>query len=292
VFVWDDSAYRLTKFDPAGAFAAAFTFDRAVLQQSLQPPFYPGQARMLATGDLVVRLVAKGAGKGMGTKQGPPAGRSREESGVLRVAGDLSAVQRLMLMSGPELVTVDAPWGPFPMTPPLARRGHAAVHPTRDVACFGDAGAPEVRCFEEGGASTLVRWDAQAIPVSPDDPDIIAWRERTTEELAQKLSAGDVANLLDRVPLPKERPPFGQILLDPDGNLWVNRGPVTVAGERALEFLVFDPTGRLLGPVHTPPVEVMAVGPDYVLGVHRDEMDVNYVWVLALTKLPGLTESP
>jgi hypothetical protein len=50
---------------------------------------------------------------------------------------------------------------------------------------------------------------------------------------------------------------------------------------------VFDPAGAWLGVVALPPIEVLAIGDDYVIGVYRDELDIQYLQVHELVKLPA-----
>jgi len=52
----------------------------------------------------------------------------------------------------------------------------------------------------------------------------------------------------------------------------------------SIEYLVFDPTGALLGAVALPPIEVLEIGDDYVMGVYRDELEVQYLQVHELVK--------
>jgi hypothetical protein len=52
-------------------------------------------------------------------------------------------------------------------------------------------------------------------------------------------------------------------------------------------WTVFDPEGRMLGTVATPArFRVFSIGTDYVLGVWRDDMDVEHVRLFTLEK-PG-----
>ena len=41
---------------------------------------------------------------------------------------------------------------------------------------------------------------------------------------------------------------------------------------------------ELLGDVELPPVEVLEIGEDYVIGLYRDELEVEYVQVYELAK--------
>ena len=90
--------------------------------------------------------------------------------------------------------------------------------------------------------------------------------------------------MLDQVPLPEVRPAYSRILLDPAGNLWAERGPSAAGSSNTVDFLVFGLEGSLLGVVALPPIQVLEIGPDYVLGIHRDELEIQSVRVHVLRK--------
>ncbi len=75
-------------------------------------------------------------------------------------------------------------------------------------------------------------------------------------------------------------------MLDVVGNLWVEQRPVNWAEPEEIDYLVFDPGGLLLGTVVLPPIDVLEIGEDYVLGVYRDDMEVEYLRVHAIVKPP------
>ena len=50
---------------------------------------------------------------------------------------------------------------------------------------------------------------------------------------------------------------------------------------------VFDPEGHLVGRIEVPAdVEILEIGPDYLLALYKDPMDVEYVHMYDLTR-PG-----
>ncbi|MEE8116503.1 MAG: hypothetical protein V3T28_05275 [Gemmatimonadales bacterium] len=67
------------------------------------------------------------------------------------------------------------------------------------------------------------------------------------------------------------------------GYLWVER--FRRLGESQPEWLVFEPEGRWLGTVETPPgIRVTEIGAEYVLGIDRDELDVERVLLYELAR--------
>ena len=87
--------------------------------------------------------------------------------------------------------------------------------------------------------------------------------------------------------MPPAMPAFTYFLLDTEGNLWVKRfHPPWEEGNR---WGVFSPDGEFYGDVDMPiGLEVMDITVDYVLGVTRDDLDVERVELLALRR-PAVT---
>jgi hypothetical protein len=190
-----------------------------------------------------------------------------------------------MLFGDTERVGVDAPWGAFSVTPPGARQTQITHSGTSPQICVGDQEDREISCFGPGGRKTALRWNMEPAPLT--EAQVFAWREATLRLLDPKLSRDQVLEILDQVPVPESRPPYSQILLDPAGNLWAEIGPTIGESGNSNEFLVFGPDGILLGLVALPPIKILEIGMDYVLGVHEDELEIQYIHVHQLRKPPG-----
>ena len=284
ILVWDDAAFRLTRFDPSGSFAGVHNFSRERIAKAVSAPLYPGTALLLSNSDLLVRLIEK--------RESVPAANSfRGRSGALRVSPDLAVIDTLMWFGDVDQVLVDAPWGQQPVVPPLARNTSIAVQPTEPRVCIGDQEASEILCFERDRSPIALRWRGDPIPVRDDERDVVEWRETTLELYELKLSPEDARRLVEQVPAPPVWPEYSALVLDREGNLWVKRGPGGPGNSRATDYLVFDPAGELLGSVAMPPVRVLEIGPDYVLGVIQDELEVEYFQVFTIVK-PQTSVSP
>jgi hypothetical protein len=112
--------------------------------------------------------------------------------------------------------------------------------------------------------------------------EIAAWRVEAVRLYGQKIAEDEILRILALVPDPTARPDYSRITLDRSGNLWVETGPTTERGAASIDYLVFDPTGALLGVVPLPPIQVMEIGDDFVMGVYQDEMEVEYLQVFEL----------
>jgi hypothetical protein len=93
-------------------------------------------------------------------------------------------------------------------------------------------------------------------------------------------------------PRPERLPVFTDLVVDAMGHLWVERyrprygniDPLWETGPR--EWDVFDSGGRWIGTVLVPDrVRVREIGRDYVLGVWRDELGVEFVRTYEMDRL-------
>ncbi len=140
-------------------------------------------------------------------------------------------------------------------------------------------------------------------------------RARTDEETDFLVRTGDWAGLRasvgsdigpdDPIWEPIDSVSIAEALfLDEFGYMWVRRGPTELDGEyaRVREVTgpddmrwtvpahsglhdVFRPDGVYLGTVKLPhDLRITEIGADYILGVVRDEMDVQYVWMYGLER--------
>jgi len=302
IVIWDQGQLRVTRFGPLGELTGVRTVDLGRLANGMGPGMpsdgewaggknpgngkrsgslsglFPGLMEPMGDGTLLVRLVEK-------TGATPPPGFHRPRSGAIRISEEGSVMDTLMLFGDTEQVRVHAPWGPFSVTPPGAKQTVIAHSGPSGKTCIGDQEAAEILCFEANGKRTSVRWEGP--PVALNEEDIARWREATVEVLAPKLSRKQVLDLLSQVQVPEFRPPYSRILLDPAGSLWAERGPTPGAREGWNDFLVFDPEGALLTVVSLPPIRVLEIGSDHVLGIYEDELEVQYVRLYALRRPPN-----
>ena len=85
------------------------------------------------------------------------------------------------------------------------------------------------------------------------------------------------------MPFPETMPAHEtELATDEDGNLWV---PEYKLPTEQPSWAVFDPDGRFLGVVGIPTGgRITHIGPDFVLGVWIDEMEVEQVRMYRLIK--------
>lgn len=126
----------------------------------------------------------------------------------------------------------------------------------------------------------LVRWSALTRPVTPED--IAAYRREQIDE-AEERWRDMQREMLEGMPYPETFPVFSMFMVDPTNHVWVRAYPKP--GEEPPRWWVFDPDGRLLFTIATPPdVRIAEIGRDYLLGIVTDELDVEHVVVYGLDR--------
>jgi hypothetical protein len=181
-----------------------------------------------------------------------------------------------------EQVTVEAPWGPWAVSPVAPRQTFLTHRGDPPEICIGDSEAAEVSCFAPDGRRLLLRWTSDPGPVT--DAEVEAWRRAHVLDLGDKLDRGQLGEVLAQAPVPSGRPPFSGIHLDRVGNLWVEVGPNEEEESESTDYLVFDEAGALMGTVLLPSVRVLEIGGGHVLGVDSDELEVQRIRVFELFK--------
>ena len=85
---------------------------------------------------------------------------------------------------------------------------------------------------------------------------------------------------------PARFPAYSAMLVDPDDNLWIEeyRAP----GDTQTRWRIYSPAGLLIGTVLTAQsFQLLEAGRNYVLGVWKDQNDVEYVQMYSLLKAAG-----
>jgi hypothetical protein len=163
----------------------------------------------------------------------------------------------------------------------FGRSEQVAVVP--DGFFYGSSDSYEIGRYDPAGRLLrLVRGPREVRPVTPADVERYKEARRTgADESARQRQERSLAAM----PFPETMPAHGDIQADRAGNLWVSDYMVTP--DDPARWTVFDPEGRMLGAVVTPArFRVHDIGEDYVLGVWKDELDVEHVRVFPLEK-PG-----
>ncbi len=161
---------------------------------------------------------------------------------------------------------------------PWGKDGHLAVHGTELVV--GSAEELAVDWYDGGGALfRRIRVPSLDLRITQAEIDSV---ERAFREA--QVPAG-VRQLMGGIRIPERRPAYSDLLIDAEGCLWAARYFGRRVGDTPVDWEVFAAEGRWLGTVRTPArFTVFQIGSDYILGVLRDELEVEHVQLLRLTR--------
>lgn len=169
------------------------------------------------------------------------------------------------------------------MTIPFTRSTRTAVWAGRFVVAPNDA--YEITAYGPAGMLELiVRRDHALIAPTPAHLDAYIERQvapRPPEERAERRQS--LREQLAEVPMPETFPAFDDIVADALGHLWVREYDLPGEERGSPLWTVFDPEGRVLGFVETPPgLRIYEIGGDHILGRATDDLGVEYVQMWSL----------
>lgn len=211
-------------------------------------------------------------------------GLVRRQAMVLRYIPDEEILDSLgVFMDYEQILTMEKSGSGFTFTErsrPFGREAVFAAAGTTFVA--GTQDRFELQTHDINGALTsIVRVAWSNRPVTDEAID-----EYKRQAIAGSFVIGDTARVrrgLDELPYPETMPAYGSILLDDVGNLWVQK--YRAPGDSAWAWVVFDEDRQILGVVEIPPgLEIYQIGQDFVLGMWRDESDVEHIGFYDLHK--------
>lgn len=166
------------------------------------------------------------------------------------------------------------------MTPPFGREPTLSVFGERFY--FGSAETYEIECRAlDGTLQTLVRRTVAPRTVSGDH--VARWVDREVADIEDESDRRSRREQYEEMPVPETMPAYAALKTDDLGNLWVRE--FDPGAEIGRAWTVFDSAGRMLGPVTLPPgFRATHLGDDFVLGVWRDDLDVEHVRLHELIK--------
>jgi hypothetical protein len=168
--------------------------------------------------------------------------------------------------------------------------GRRAVWATlgEDVV-VGSARDFELRWLDRNGRlKGIIRWNAEPQPVTAEEWSYTSAQiEQFFRDYPDERAYGPPA---DYYRAPDTKPAYADLLVDDRGRVWVQQygryGGFEV--EPSHDWWLFDATGRWVAQVSMPPgLEVMAIAGGRVIGVFKDELDVEHIRMYRLPKAAG-----
>jgi hypothetical protein len=269
LLAWDGQEKRLTVFTPAG------TLVRTVQPQGPEGQ-YPHVFGTLADGSIVST-----GGISFDFKMG----EQRDTVRYHRFAADGRALGDLGRYPGMEAFVMEL--DNMILQDGVMFGRDVVVRPAGYEILVADNDRFEFRFLGVDGAlRRIVRRPHQPVRVESADVDAyFAARERREGGSPDQVASFRRMQEKQKQVLPRREtfPAFSAVRTDTEGNLWAKEyGRPTDEQPR---WSVFDREGRWLGTVETPAgFTVHQVGPDWILGIEKDELEVEHVRMYPLVK--------
>lgn len=159
---------------------------------------------------------------------------------------------------------------------------HAMATAAPDRMYFGSGDSWEIQGYGlDGRLNRLIRLDRELLPVTGD---LMAAHLRAEEaEAVDEAQAREIRQGIEEMPIPDFLPAFASLHSDKVDHLWVerSRGPE----DSPPTFDIFNPEGTLVGLASLPAdLSVLEIGDDYLLGLFRDELEVEYLRLYPLRR--------
>jgi len=210
---------------------------------------------------------------------------TRDSVVYVRLGPDGALRDTLGTFAGDESkVTVSSDGGGAPTSvmvgpPPFGRTTQVAAD--GDGFWLGTTDRYEIaRHAADGRLLRLVRRPHTPLPIT--EADVAERKRRDVENMAAANPSAEaqMRRMVDarweNVVLPEAMPAHGLMLVGGDGRLWVRE--TTPPADDVPRWVAFERDGRMLGTVVLPErFRALEFGADYVLGVRRDELDVERV---------------
>ena len=163
---------------------------------------------------------------------------------------------------------------------PYGRTAQIAVGRTRFY--YGDTHSTQLRIYDARGqrvGDMSLRGSGREL----NRDDIERWIEYDASRRPSEAARTETREAMRQIPPPRRTPEFGVLRIDDANNLWVRRyGP---PWNLSPDWDIYDANGRALAHARTPArFEPMHIGRDFVLGVSKDELEVERIELFTITR--------
>ena len=269
LLAYDDRARRLSTYDSTSALVGSntLTFNDQTGHPRVVERF-PDGTLLVQTGQVY------GAGK-------ETSGAKRDSAHYFRTSSDGSRINTVMGLRGAEaFIRADAK----SMTVTTLVFGRSSAYSLAGDHVFAaETDTYEIRQYTpEGTLVRLIRRRHEPRPVT--DADVRELKQRRMDGIDNPAFRTQIEGMMAEMPIPSTMPAFSTLRADDAGNLWVQEYP-GVDPDAPTQWTVFDPEGRMLGGLSMPGrFRAMQIGSDFVLGVWKDDLDVEHVRLYRLEK--------
>ena len=261
--IYDRGLHRVTRYGIDGTFRGSY---QVGLPEADGRTLFP--TRLLAQG---ATLVGR---EGQDLSSGPSLGVTRDTARWVRVHPASDSAEVIVSVPGSWSVQFEVQGQRFYRVAPLTPRPSWDLQGATLYVSPGATFEIRVIDLDEG---TQGIWRRSVQREQADEAVISSW-EAGFEQTAA-LPASERPRLLDfydAMPYPDSLPAYSDLHADPLGYLWAERFHHEYDPERLWD--VYSGVGEFMGTVELPAgLWVLEIGEDYVLGIHYDDLGVEYV---------------
>lgn len=229
---------------------------------------FPLARGALGDGDLLL-----GGGMYFSSANGFPSGLTRPPSRYLVVSLDGEAVGDFGEIPAAEMFAKVSSTGFSARLVPFGKI--TAIAATSDRIWLGTGESWEIRAFRpDASLARIVRFDRSPRAVTADM--VSAFVDEQVADARDENEARTLRTFYAEMPTPETVPPYELFARDELDNLWI--GEYLLPDQQSRTWTLADSAGNAIGRITTPPRTVpLDIGPDWLLGVTRDEFDVESV---------------
>lgn len=262
VFVYDPARYRVSIFGPDAVFARSFDV-REWSPDGLPPyDFWCHPAGILAF---------------IHRSNEPPRGEGPVRPNV-RVSIIVRRDSSISLGSFPATERYFKSGSVFPRH--LGKE--TTVVPSSNAVYVGTGDTFDILKYSLRGERLAVVREARS-PIPVTNNQVTTYIKETIANTPRNVNTSGFDRWFHEIEFPKAYPAHGKLLVDDSDNLWVEE--YVIPGSAQREWTIFDPSGNRIAKVAVPKqFRLFQAGRDYVLGVWRDSVDVDYLRVYPLVK--------
>lgn len=261
IHVWDPSLGRMSVFSSDGDFVRSALFEPDPETGGRPQPIWLGDDGTFLTWASHPVMYRE-------------TGVYRDSTSIVRYGTDGERLDVVGRWPGPEIYVHATTQSTIIGPPAVARRTHAVS--IGDAVYVGDNDRYEIRVLVDGRLAYLIRRLGPNRALTPGDVERIRDVGDDIPERFRRRAAD--------MPIPETLPAFNEMLVDAEGSLWISdfRAPSDTAGTM---WRVYDPDGRQIGTASTPArFQVTDIGADRIIGIARDEAEVERVRVHRFTR--------
>lgn len=268
----DVRSHRVSYFDSRGRLGRSVRMEPDARISLPRPVGFFADGSLLAThgmyalgGDPPIRVI----------RDSEPLFRYDTDGRTATLAGSFPGRERIIVPTAPAGGRLERRARPFGRETVFATSGNRFY--------VADNASYEIRVYSPDGRLVEIIRKEHA-PLALADADITTFQDSVLAD-ANESRRRQMRVLFERQPQPPETLPAyaPDIHIDSEGNLWILGS--TLPGDRRSRWSVFSAEGRFLGMLDlSPGLKVLDIGSDYILGLRRNELDVEFVELYELRR--------